>query len=128
MRPSLRLSAQTHSSQASTAGKAAPVSTAIWVIQPTGLAAPKMAATATMACTNSTARSTTPTWQVSNTRSRARTCSGISSSDCVPRVLGRSWKVDKIRESFMGRASMLGSFDVGLCAGPGPAPRKYTAP
>ena len=101
-RPSGFFRAHTASSHTSVAGKAAPVNMAICESQTHTVSAPKRPTTATMACTNSTARSTTPTLQVSNTRSRTRASSGICASGRAPSAWGSSWKLDKIRESFMG--------------------------
>ena len=85
------LMAHAASNQASVAGRAAPVSTAICSSQSQGVAATNIAPTATTACTNNTARSTTPTLQVSNTRSRGKVSAGMLESRSVPPTVCISW-------------------------------------
>ena len=80
-------------SQASVAGSAPPVTIEVRASQSSRLAVPNIAPTATTATTNSTARRITPTWQASNTSA----CSPRPDAGCG----GRSWKVDKICESFI---------------------------
>ena len=82
------------SARASVAGKAAPLSTATRTSQSATPAAPNMAPTDITVSTNSTARRITPTWQASNTSTRAGGVAGAAWP-------GRSWNADKICESFI---------------------------
>ena len=65
------LKAQAAINHANVAGRAPPVSSANRSSQSIGWLAANMAPTPTTACTKSTARNTTPTWQASNILARA---------------------------------------------------------
>ena len=80
-------------SQASVAGKAPPMTSEVRASHSSRPPFPNIAPTATTVITNSTARRITPTWQASNTSASA------SRGGATGRA--RSWKVDKICESFI---------------------------
>ena len=85
---------QATTSHSSVAGRAAPLSTATRNSQSMAVAAPNIAPTDITVSTNRTARRITPTWQASNTSTRA----GASARADSP---GRSWNADNICESFI---------------------------
>ena len=86
-RASTVLRLQATISQASVPGSAAPLRNAIRHSQSMGLTAPNMAPAPMTLSTNSTARSTTPTWHASNTSAGAAPAPGRA---------GRSWNADRI--------------------------------
>ena len=92
-RASCALSAQTTSSQISTPGSATLAPAAVSVSQVANVAAPKTMPIAIAACTNSSARRTTPTWQTSNAdsgpRRRATASGAMTSKTVVPKPVER---------------------------------------
>ena len=99
-----RLNAQTAISQASVAGSMPAVSSENRSSQSSGSMVSNMTPTPATACTNSTARSTTPTWQASN--SKAPDAAGIKAAASSPG--GRlpcsveSSKVGRVTVGFIG--------------------------
>ena len=117
---------QAASSHSTVAGSAAALASAAWSSQSFQPADANIAPTATSASTQSTARSTTPTWQASNT--------GAGSGRVAARRLAsaaRSVKADKIWESFIGwsatRLLVSSTASPRRRNLPGPRPAPYVA-
>ena len=87
------MSAQTTSSQISTPGRATLAPAAVSASQFANVVAPKTMPIAITPCTNSRARSTTPTWHTSNADSGPRRCGAVvgatTSNTVVPKPVER---------------------------------------
>jgi len=86
-RPSARLQAHVNTNHNNTPGKAIDELTANKPDQAAGVVETNIAPTATSACTNSSARSTTPTWHTSNSAADGARIAGAPSNTVLPNTL-----------------------------------------
>ena len=96
-RASSRLDTQATSSHDKVAGKVPPVTSASRITQSVKVSAANATPTPAQSSTNSTARSTTPVWQASNTKAGSRPSTTVATG-CEG---VRSWNADNIWVSFM---------------------------